>query len=1437
MKNILYTLLALPLFMAAQTTTENYVKTATYVEPTTTSDESKAHISVTYFDAIGRPMQQVSGKASASGKDIITHMEYDQYGRQVKEYLPFATTNSATLIYDPLAKDKTLNFYNTPYYENTPNPYSEKLFEASPLNRVLRQGAPGEPWQVNPNSTTDHTIKSDYQTNRFYEVRRFAVTFDGGNTELPTLECPGWYAANQLYKTVIKDENWTPGSGNNKITEEFKDKTGRIVLSRRFNNDQPHDTYYVYDDYDNLTYVIPPMAVDNIVDTVALIEPEGRNFPWTAMGRVSPALAEAYERAIGDYDNKDILNADLFSEFGGQGGFSLVGDSEGNLNLTINITTLEPMPYRTGVIADLKEVGDFADMEVGRMQGEDYDYFFYIRKNQLMIDGDGKVPSINLSINSGNRPEYQTNYSWALFSDIHPRIARDYENATSGLDNSEILNTYTDNQFGAMGGVAISLDENNTLGVSLNITAAEPLKLRNGAVFPLSIKRPLPDIELGSVSGTDYQYTFRIRNNNLHITGHGAFTTLSFGATRSQNEIYLIVPEALGMCYIYHHDSRNRIIEKHIPDAGWTHMVYDKLDRVVLMQDENLRFTGNARGNWIFTKYDAFNRTVYTGTLLDNRDRQTMQQELNAVSQPVLNESPSDTPFYDDAQIFYTNNAFPTDLANMEIHSVNYYDGYSAGSNALLPPAVYGEQIVTNVKGLPTRSLVRILDEQGWNYTITGYNKKGMPVYTNSTDSFLSIANSIEMKLGFTGNVTESKTTHHRNFQDLVVYDYYTYDHMLRLKNHLQSIGPFSINNLGTMIANNTYDELGQLKTKKVGGQEIDYTYNVRGWLKMVNNPAALGNDLFAFKLNYNTKDIASSTQLYNGNIAETHWKTANDGVLRSYSYRYDDLNRLENANYISAVNTNKYTEGPISYDKNGNIMSLERWGLKSDGVTLDKIDLLSYHYLPYSNRLEKVTDAADPIAGFNNGTTGNGTDYTYDANGNMKKDLNKNIGTAMTDGIDYNHLNLPVMVTISEHSWVKYTYDAAGTKVRKVVSTGQGQTTTTDYAGGYVYENGALKYFPHPEGYASREANGNFIYIYNYKDHLGNVRLSYTRSASGVPQIIEETNYYAFGMQHEGYNIDALSSNPGQKITYNSMEYQDELKLNWYDYMARNYDPSIGRWFNIDPLAEVSRRFSPYTYALNNPVYFIDPDGMMADDFGSASPDLNLNDLESTINAGDFDTMVDLGYGRVMSSRKMSSSVEYSGAGVKMNKSGREKVQNLAEKELYAAGYAPHKDISDEEKPNSYMYNMVQNIDFLRNWHKDAGEPGISYTYSIPGARAHYLPGEKKIEISSLSFQTNLTLFFDLVHEMMHAWDHHRGYLDMFGGWDHPINNFGDFGRVRSATEVRAYQVQMYFGAKLNSKETSLLSAYKGVADEHFSNYQIRSYPKFFEIINNRQK
>ena len=274
MKTLLNTLITVAIsnLVLAQTTTENYVKTTSPQVPVQTeqaldnlSADDKLE-TITYYDGLGRPKQHIGIRQSPTGKDIITHVGYDTFGRQDKSYLPYVpnAAGSEGLFRTSNQAQATTTFYNTPKYEHTTNPYSETHFEASPLNRVLEQGAPGADWELDKTSDTDHTIKFDHQTNAETDlVRLYKVAFIGNDTQAPQLQDAGFYAPNQLYKTITKDENWKPATnynndGTNTTTEEFKNKQGQVLLKRTYNNKKWHDTYYVYDDYGNLTYVLPP---------------------------------------------------------------------------------------------------------------------------------------------------------------------------------------------------------------------------------------------------------------------------------------------------------------------------------------------------------------------------------------------------------------------------------------------------------------------------------------------------------------------------------------------------------------------------------------------------------------------------------------------------------------------------------------------------------------------------------------------------------------------------------------------------------------------------------------------------------------------------------------------------------------------------------------------------------------------------------------------------------------------------------------------------------------------------------------------------------------------------------------------------------------------------------------------------------------------------
>jgi RHS repeat-associated protein len=166
------------------------------------------------------------------------------------------------------------------------------------------------------------------------------------------------------------------------------------------------------------------------------------------------------------------------------------------------------------------------------------------------------------------------------------------------------------------------------------------------------------------------------------------------------------------------------------------------------------------------------------------------------------------------------------------------------------------------------------------------------------------------------------------------------------------------------------------------------------------------------------------------------------------------------------------------------------------------------------------------------------------------------------------------------------YTYDAAGDKLRRV-SIISGTTTNTDYIGGIQYSgttSETIAFIQTEEGKAVPNGTTNYDYNYYLGDNLGNTRVTFG-TKTGTAILYQQDDYYPFGLE-----INRTPFTPKNEYLYNKKELQEEF--NEYDYGFRFYDPVIVHWNSIDPLAEFSRRWSPYNYVSDNPIRFIDPDG-----------------------------------------------------------------------------------------------------------------------------------------------------------------------------------------------------------------------------------------------------
>ena len=573
----------------------------------------------------------------------------------------------------------------------------------------------------------------------------------------------------------------------------------------------------------------------------------------------------------------------------------------------------------------------------------------------------------------------------------------------------------------------------------------------------------------------------------------------------------------------YKYDGRNRCIWKKLPGAGYMEMVYDNADRLVFSQDGNQRALTS--GNWTYYKYDGLNRLTEQGTCT---------------------------------------NKVTTSGTNVLVQ--HFYDSYAFRSQAGFNNSNFPDDASGNGKGALTASVATVLGSSNKIYTAYYYDIKGRVAKTVQSN-LLGGYDVTATIYTFTDKPATVTHTHTASGKPTRTEMYtYSYNHADRLLKVEHTLGGTKIT-----LADYAYDNLGRLQSKSLHGSatnKLTYAYNVRGWL------TGISGSKFTQNLYYNN---GNGTAKYNGSISSMTWKAGNESTIRGYKFTYDGLSRLMNATYGETAgintNTNRFSENVTAYDKNGNIKTLQRYGqTAASGYGL--IDNLTFTL--GGNLLNRVDDAAAASAygggfEFKDGVK-QANEYTYDSNGNLTKDLNKGISN-----ISYNCLNLPSAVTFSDGSTIAYTYGADGTKLKTVHKIGS-TTTTTDYCGNVIYENGVQKLLLTEEGYVTL-SDGK--YHYYLKDHQGNNRVVINQSGT-----VEEANhYYPFG------GVFASSGNV-QPYKYNGKEYDSKKGLNWYDYGARHYDAVLGRFTTNDRFAEKYYSMSPYQYGANSPVGNIDVNG-----------------------------------------------------------------------------------------------------------------------------------------------------------------------------------------------------------------------------------------------------
>ena len=654
--------------------------------------------------------------------------------------------------------------------------------------------------------------------------------------------------------------------------------------------------------------------------------------------------------------------------------------------------------------------------------------------------------------------------------------------------------------------------------------------------------------------------------------------------------------------YLCLYDSKERVCARKLPGIGWIRMEYDDADRLVFTQDGEQR----RRGESTFMLYDIHGRECVTGVC--GHDIPTG----NMISGFALAEYVGAGGALDGYACSGVTLVSPQVMSAFYYDSHAFVDDFATGLPDSL--AMYGTHIPSLI-GRRTGSCLHEVSEGISGKKVWGlvrYDGRGRVSHTEMSypDGGWDTE---DVEHDFLGSPVRRHLVHRRGTgsssmisEDLT----YTYDDSERLLEVHHSL------NGGTpiLLARNTYDELGRLSGTERGSNDAlssTYSYNVRSWL------TGIDGSLFKETLHYNelrSDRLGTDRRRFGGDVSSMEWRSGAGTGTRSYDFAYDGLGRLVSADYGEHGDHVVGYGTSYSYDNMGNLLSLSREG---DMTSSRKgiVDNLSMTY--DGNMLASVSDSAPApsvtgSADFRDGAS-EAVEYTYDRNGNMTSDLNRKVSL-----ISYNRQNRPARMRHAGGTET-FTYLPDGTKRGRTVLGKDRSLSRTEYRGNLVCADDTLKYILFDGGLIAMDG-ASPEYLFFLRDHLGSVRVV----ARSNGKAVQVNHYYPYGMAYasgrmsgnaeahpvtgEGGNVidgdleigggtgGMELARPGASQPYRFLgnELYTSNSLGLYDFSARMYDPALGRFLSVDPMAEGYRHLSPYAYCAGNPVVYADKDGQV---------------------------------------------------------------------------------------------------------------------------------------------------------------------------------------------------------------------------------------------------